>query len=123
MSQEQTAAALLRSALEFILPTLDKTDTDEARAAAGVVRRTLAHTVEEDATPPRWQCPHCKSVKVQIGLPAWHTETDGRLTYVETDTEADVMWWYCPECNSSDTGEPDHYDAEHTGKRGTEEQA
>lgn len=56
----------------------------------------------------RWKCPECGSTKVQIGLPAWHTETqDYELTYVETDAEADIMWWYCPDCDESDSGAPE----------------
>jgi hypothetical protein len=55
----------------------------------------------------RWKCPQCSSKNVQIGLPAWHTETtDMVLTYVETDSEADIMWWYCADCGESDSGHP-----------------
>jgi hypothetical protein len=57
---------------------------------------------------PKWKCPNCGSTDVQISLPAWHTETaDGTLTYVETDSEADVQGWYCDACNDADHGEPD----------------
>lgn len=57
---------------------------------------------------PKWKCPLCGDTNVQISLPAWHTETeDGELTYVETDTEAEVKYWYCEKCNESDFGEPD----------------
>lgn len=55
----------------------------------------------------RWECPKCGSTNVQISLPAWHTETkEGGLTYLETDYEADVMWWYCPDCDESGSGYP-----------------
>lgn len=57
---------------------------------------------------PRWRCPECKSTHVQIGLPAWHSETkDFKLTYIETDFEAQIMWWYCLNCDESGHGQPD----------------
>jgi len=56
----------------------------------------------------RWKCPHCGSPDVQIGLPAWHTESkDFEVRYVETDLEADIMWWYCPNCDESGSGQPE----------------
>lgn len=56
----------------------------------------------------RWKCPECGSHDVQISLPTWYREkTDGQLEFVETDAEADVMWWYCPDCDESGMGQPD----------------
>lgn len=55
----------------------------------------------------RWKCDHCGGTNVQVSLPAWHIETqDGELKYVETDWEADIMWWYCPDCDESGSGFP-----------------
>lgn len=56
---------------------------------------------------PRWKCPECGSLKVQIGLPAWHYEGRDSLVYVETDAEADIMWWYCEDCQETDSGQPE----------------
>jgi len=56
----------------------------------------------------RWRCPACKSNNVQIGLPAWHTEDENfEVRYIETDLEADIMWWYCPDCDESGNGQPE----------------
>jgi hypothetical protein len=55
----------------------------------------------------RWACPKCKSLNVQVALPAWHHESAGlNLTYVETDGEAEVLYWFCEDCEESDSGEP-----------------
>lgn len=56
----------------------------------------------------RWRCPSCKGTKVQVGLPAWFIEReDYSLRQVEIDAEADIMWWYCPDCGETDTGSPE----------------
>lgn len=56
----------------------------------------------------RWKCPECGSVNVQIGLPAWHYEgKDCELEYIETDFEAQIMWWYCESCKESGDGAPE----------------
>lgn len=56
----------------------------------------------------RWQCPACHGRNVQISLPARHIEnTDFTIKYIETDIEAEILWWYCPDCNESDTGQPE----------------
>jgi hypothetical protein len=55
----------------------------------------------------RWACPKCKSLNVQVALPAWHRETAGlNLEFVETDAEADVLFWFCEDCEESDSGMP-----------------
>lgn len=61
------------------------------------------------ATPSnRWKCPDCGSDAVQISLPTWYTETkDGTLLFVETDLEADIQWWWCPDCSEQGFGNPD----------------
>jgi hypothetical protein len=62
---------------------------------------------------PRWRCPKCHGTEVQISLPAWFEEsTDHELRHVGTDDEADVMAWWCPECNGGGAGEPEEADAE-----------
>lgn len=60
---------------------------------------------------PRWACPECGSTKVQISLPAWHTEEiGGHIAYVESDEEAEVMAWACVddegECLDSGIDQP-----------------
>lgn len=56
----------------------------------------------------RWRCPQCKGTNVQVSLPTWYIETeDYDLNFVETDGEADIMWFYCPDCDCSEHGEPE----------------
>lgn len=56
----------------------------------------------------RWRCPECKGTKVQIGLPAWFIERpDYTLKFVEPDTEAEIMYWFCPDCCDSGDGNPE----------------
>jgi len=66
--------------------------------------------VQATPAPPldsRWKCPKCGSTHVQISLPTWYRETsDGSLTLVSTDGEADVQFWHCEKCEASDSGEP-----------------
>lgn len=55
----------------------------------------------------KWKCPACGSHNVQISLPTWYKETqDGQLEAVEVDSEADVLWWWCEDCDESELGEP-----------------
>ena len=55
----------------------------------------------------RWVCPHCGSENVQISLPTWYKEdTAYQLTFVNTDSEAHVLWWYCEDCEETDSGFP-----------------
>jgi hypothetical protein len=55
----------------------------------------------------RWACPKCQSRNVQVAIVAWHHESAGlNLTYVETDGEAEVRYWFCEDCEESDSGEP-----------------
>jgi hypothetical protein len=57
--------------------------------------------------PSRWACPHCSGRNVQVSMPTWYYEATGfDLTFVETDTEAEVMFWYCEDCQESDSGQP-----------------
>lgn len=63
------------------------------------------------AKTPRWQCPKCDGTNVQISMPTWYTETtDYELTFVEPDVEAEVLWWYCMDCDETDSGEPAEFD-------------
>lgn len=56
----------------------------------------------------RWKCPKCKSLDVEISLPAWHFESkELELTYVETDAEAQPLAWYCNDCGETDSGAPE----------------
>jgi rubrerythrin len=56
----------------------------------------------------RWKCPLCGSKKIQVGLPAWHYESKNHsLEYIETDVEADIMWWFCESCGESAGGCPE----------------
>lgn len=55
----------------------------------------------------RWICPQCKGENIEIALPVWFTETtNAGLIQTSVDTEADVLWWYCPNCDASDNGNP-----------------
>lgn len=55
----------------------------------------------------RWKCPKCSSCNVQVSYPAWYRETqDYTLTPVDTDYEAEVLYWYCEDCMESDDGSP-----------------
>ena len=59
---------------------------------------------------PRWQCPECKSTNVRISLPCWFTETVGandNLHTPEPDYDADVLWWYCGDCDETGSGQPE----------------
>jgi Zn finger protein HypA/HybF involved in hydrogenase expression len=59
----------------------------------------------------KWACPHCGSQNVQISLPTWYTESaDFTLTLVDTNTEAEVLWYWCPDCEQTDDGEPTRTD-------------
>lgn len=56
----------------------------------------------------RWKCPACGSDHVQIALPAWFIETeDCELTHVDTDAEANILWWHCPLCSETGSGAPE----------------
>lgn len=58
-------------------------------------------------SPSRWVCTDCRS-EVQISLPTWYIERlDGTLEFVETDDEADALYWYCPKCDVSYQGQPE----------------
>jgi hypothetical protein len=57
---------------------------------------------------PRWQCPNCGSTDVQVSYPTWYHETsDFERTFVETDDEAEPLWWYCEACDESESGRPE----------------
>lgn len=59
-------------------------------------------------SPSKWKCPECGSTKVQIALPAWHHEKqDGAVAHIETDTAADILWWFCEGCGEARSGEPE----------------
>jgi hypothetical protein len=64
-------------------------------------------------TDSRWKCRECGSHDVQISLPTWYTETrEGELEIVDTDTEAEVLWWYCTACEASALGDPNEVEDE-----------
>jgi hypothetical protein len=90
----------------------------EVRAGDPVVALSFEHAVKlqddlggallESASDSRWKCPKCGSTHVQVSLPTWYRETsEGTLIMVTTDGEADVQFWYCEECEESDSGEPE----------------
>ena len=55
----------------------------------------------------RWKCPRCGSTHVEVSLPTWYRETSsGVLTMVNTDEEADVLYWHCEACEEGGSGEP-----------------
>jgi hypothetical protein len=101
--------AALERAFEFLSTNFDDTDMadilgpcrEALEAARGEVNATRARE------PSRWLCPKCLSDRVQIGLPAWFTESaDLNLRYVEVDAEAEIMWWNCLDCDETDGGRP-----------------
>jgi rubredoxin len=58
-------------------------------------------------TDSKWKCPKCGSLEVQIALPAWHNEGVGHnLTYIQTDEDAEPLYWFCRACEESGDGEP-----------------
>ena len=80
-------------------------DDDPIQLAKDAARAAI-----EKATAPivsRWRCPCCKSLNVQISLPTWYYETTAHdLDFVETDSDADISWWYCEDCSETDSGTP-----------------
>lgn len=65
----------------------------------------------------RWKCPSCGSPKVQISLPTWYREyglddQPGELEMVETDSAADVLWWWCEDCQETESGLPELNEAQ-----------
>ncbi len=76
-------------------------------------RMTRAFLQTDPNAKPRWKCPCCESTNVQISFPTWYHETvtgkdqaGADLEFVETDAEADILWWYCENCEESDSGSP-----------------
>jgi hypothetical protein len=76
------------------------------------IRIDLEEAQSEKALP-RWKCPCCDSPNVQVSFPTWYHETvtgpeqaSADLEFVETDSEADISWWYCENCDESDNGSP-----------------
>ena len=63
-------------------------------------------SARKSAARPRWQCPECGSTNVQIALPAWCRETADGLEFVDTDEEADPLWWICEDCDEAGQGAP-----------------
>jgi hypothetical protein len=56
----------------------------------------------------RWKCPKCGSENVQVAIPTWYRESsDGTLTFVNTDEEADPLYWVCDDCEETGHHEPD----------------
>jgi hypothetical protein len=54
---------------------------------------------------PRWKCSDCGSTNVQVSLPTWYTETLDKiepLEMVETDSDAEVMYWWCVDCENTE---------------------
>lgn len=73
-----------------------------------VVAGTEAQAGAAHVIGPRWVCKKCGGTEVQISLPAWHRESaDFELTYIETDTEAEPMYWWCESCQEGGRGQPD----------------
>jgi hypothetical protein len=77
----------------------------------------LRAALDPPALVSRWRCPCCKSLNVQVNLPTWYHEarlpsgmTD--LVFVETDGEADISWWYCEDCEETDSGNPEDVEEE-----------
>lgn len=59
----------------------------------------------------KWKCWLCSSPDVHIALPAWFVEDDaGVLTYLDTDFEAAVLFWYCTSCGMTQQGTPSKND-------------
>lgn len=68
----------------------------------------LRAALDPPAMVSRWCCPACKSRNVQISLPHWFYESqDNELIPVEVDGEADISWWYCEDCDETDSGSPE----------------
>lgn len=88
----------------------DKATKGWPGANPATVEALRAELVKGDAAhiDGRWRCSHCKSHNVQISLPTWYYESQGNdLTFVETDGDADISWWYCEDCDEADNGQPE----------------
>jgi hypothetical protein len=83
--------------------------TDQPVSGAGLVDWINANLPPvPEPSPSRWRCSCCGSLEVQVSLPTWYYESlSGELTFVETDSEADIKWWYCEACDATDDGEPE----------------
>jgi hypothetical protein len=66
-----------------------------------------------DYSGSRWKCRECGSYAVQISLPAWYFETTSfELTFMDTDSEAEPMYWHCTDCEEGGRGLPDEVQTE-----------
>lgn len=81
--------------------------TREENAAEMAHDAELAAEREAHHQQSRWKCPACGSLKVQIALPAWFSETwRGGLCQTGVDDEALPIYWSCDDCSESGDGAP-----------------
>jgi hypothetical protein len=111
----------LHDQLEVLLP-LDPTAEEryrQMRDAAWKAARELIEKMDVHFVN-RWRCPKCKSRNVQVSLPTWYYESMTHdMVPVEVDSEADISWWYCEDCEETDSGAPE--DMTHIEDETTEE--
>lgn len=83
------------------------------RAARAALTKAGIATEPAVVDPPRWRCPCCKGTNVQISFPTWYRETrDNDLQYIDVDSEAEILWWYCDDCDETDIGSPEEIEDE-----------
>lgn len=70
---------------------------------AELAAQLLRNAVASSGTParsPRYRCAKCKSTNVEGTLPGWFkVNCDGEP--VEIDNDADYLYGYCPDCETS----------------------
>lgn len=111
--RELVATKELHDQLEVLLP-LDPTAEERYRQMRDAAWKAARAAIEKHDAPliSRWRCPCCKSLNVQVSLPTWYHESRlpsgmTELHFVETDSEADISWWFCEDCEETDSGQPE----------------
>jgi len=109
MNDKEVANTLSRArTLIDMINHWDGEDEAERVAVIDAIDDAIRATNPDDDAASRWACPECQSHNVEISLPTWYRETPGySLTFVNTDSEADPLYWYCNDCCESGTGSPD----------------
>jgi hypothetical protein len=111
--RELVATKELHDQLEILKPLPPEREEEyRTRRVAAWAAARAAIEMADAQIKSRWRCPCCKSLNVQVSLPTWyheniHTAGDTDLVFVETDSDADISWWYCEDCEETDYGQPE----------------
>jgi hypothetical protein len=96
----------------LVFAAMQSVEAAEAQQAGQGAGSATPELVNTSRAPGRWQCPSCGGSNVQISLPTWYRETrGGELELVEADSEAHILWYYCDDCDDSESGQPIDRDA------------